>query len=311
MMIETLRSLFSSSLRLARLHQLKSEFEGYWPSSDREKLPDSVAALAAADDAALPSCDILLSAEMEIVRRFPAPALRLRHGNLRDEFAALAGANYAAAYLNRLADPANCSDEVVLAEVLDLLTLVQRLRTLRRGFNLTRTLVAALGTAAAIIFLLIIVDYFRTATDRPVQGAPFATTMILLSGMLGGCISALSRLFSVPWSPELVTGVESRTHVFFGLLLNFVGSILVGGVFAMLLYLAFMGKFISGSLFPVFRPEPVADMGLFHQYLERGLVTHADFAKAMVWGFLAGFSERLVPDFLQTLGPRLKVSGTR
>jgi hypothetical protein len=32
----------------------------------------------------------------------------------------------------------------------------------------------------------------------------------------------------------------------------------------------------------------------------------SDYAKALLWGFVAGFSERLIPDALQTFAKRLK-----
>jgi hypothetical protein len=75
-----------------------------------------------------------------------------------------------------------------------------------------------------------------------------------------------------------------------------------------------MGELVGGTIFPEFRPEPQPknkeEITTFHGFFEAGLLTHGNYAKAVVWGFLAGFSERLVPDFLGNLGKQLKVKGS-
>jgi hypothetical protein len=73
---------------------------------------------------------------------------------------------------------------------------------------------------------------------------------------------------------------------------------LVGSVFGVLLLLLFLGGFIAGTLFPSF-----ADVGFnrIYQHFSRP----NEWAKLFVWSFLAGFSERLMPDLLQNVARRI------
>ena len=81
-----------------------------------------------------------------------------------------------------------------------------------------------------------------------------------------------------------------------------------GGIFALVLYVLFISGLIEGELFPQFyvpafsMPPTTQDIAEFLRttYPTSG----ADFAKLMFWTFVAGFSERLVPQIIQ------KVSST-
>jgi hypothetical protein len=298
-------SVWGREPQTARYQQLRAEIIASGIGSGGGPESEHLAAIVGASASELPTWDAMLQAEVVLVRQLAPEALRLKHANLKDEYTALAGPAQANSYLARLSDPVGCGTEQVRAEVVDLLAHVQRLRTLRHGFNLIRTTVTLIATLLALLFCSFIIFYFVRATQSGQSWTPFATTMLALSGMLGGCISALSRLYQVGWNQDLVTGTENFSHLFWSLVLNFIVSILVGGVFAILLYLAFMGNLVSGSLFPRFKAEPVQGLDLFHHFVESGPLTHGDYAKAVVWGFLAGFSERVVPDFLTTLGSRL------
>ncbi|MRX41942.1 hypothetical protein GJU43_21905 [Flavobacterium sp. LC2016-23] len=63
----------------------------------------------------------------------------------------------------------------------------------------------------------------------------------------------------------------------------------IGAIFAMILGFAFLGNMISGTLFP--NPR------VFY----RILYIPPAFGKLVVWSFIAGFSERLVPNILNNL----------
>lgn len=123
------------------------------------------------------------------------------------------------------------------------------------------------------------------------------TTLIFLGGTVGGVVNNFRRVQklslsgsrrSSPLTDRLVT-IQIYTSPF------------VGGVFAIVLYGIFMSGLVQGALFPAFQ-ETGAAFDLYPRFTE--LVrpaTHADMAKALVWSFVAGFSEGLVPNFISKL----------
>ena len=105
---------------------------------------------------------------------------------------------------------------------------------------------------------------------------------VLFFGALGSTVSFFSRQ---DLSPKEI----SRTR-------TLVGTQVFGAVFATLLFLAFVGGLVQGSLFPAFRSFGSSDVSWF------GLLFFpSDWARLMVWSFIAGFSERFVPDLLNNL----------
>jgi hypothetical protein len=96
-------------------------------------------------------------------------------------------------------------------------------------------------------------------------------------GALGSTVSFFSR-------QELGPNALSKTR-------TLVGTQVFGAVFAMLLLLIFLGGLVQGSLFPHF-----GGIGWFDVMFRL-----SDWARLMVWSFVAGFSERFVPDLLNNL----------
>jgi hypothetical protein len=69
----------------------------------------------------------------------------------------------------------------------------------------------------------------------------------------------------------------------------------IGAVFAILLAIMFLGGLIGGSLFP-------SSNGNWFSVV----YIHPEFAKLLVWSFIAGFSERFVPQILENLVDRFR-----
>lgn len=70
-----------------------------------------------------------------------------------------------------------------------------------------------------------------------------------------------------------------------------VGTQLLGAVFASILLFAFIGGLVQGSLFPKIEA---------HSWIALSFRV-PDWSKLLVWSFIAGFSERFVPDLLDNL----------
>ncbi len=128
--------------------------------------------------------------------------------------------------------------------------------------------------------------------------------LCLECGIIGGFVSIQQRLHTV--------GDEEL-----GLLAESWYSILLvpiyGGIFALVLYLIFLSGLIQGQLFPLF------DMPVFHspatdadiQALLNDTVPKSggDFAKLLFWCFVAGFSERFVPQIIQRVSKSVTADG--
>jgi hypothetical protein len=77
--------------------------------------------------------------------------------------------------------------------------------------------------------------------------------------------------------------------------------LLVGSIGAAILYFLMMGDILSGALFPA------SGFDLFDSEGEQTFRPTKDFALLIVWSFVAGFSERFVPDRLGEVETRGKV----
>jgi hypothetical protein len=75
-----------------------------------------------------------------------------------------------------------------------------------------------------------------------------------------------------------------------------------GGIFSLVLYLGFLSKIVEGPLFPhfvgpVFSPIPTTqEVAAF--FSQTYPASGADLTKLLFWSFVAGFSERFVPQIL-------------
>ncbi len=121
-----------------------------------------------------------------------------------------------------------------------------------------------------------------------------------LCGIIGGFVSIQQRIKSVS-DDEL----RLLTNSWFQILLIPV----FGGVFALVLYSLFLSEIISGSVFPAFYiPEPpnsVPDSAFMIEIFTKSYPnTGQDFAKFLFWSFVAGFSERFVPQVISSIASK-------
>jgi hypothetical protein len=83
---------------------------------------------------------------------------------------------------------------------------------------------------------------------------------------------------------------------------------LVAGIFGLLVYVLTMSGLIQGALFPNYSipnfPARVTDATFRSFLLTTYPASGEDFAKLVIWTFIAGFSERFVPDVLDGLAKR-------
>ncbi len=123
--------------------------------------------------------------------------------------------------------------------------------------------------------------------------------LVVLVGMLGAFFSALTRLYRIEQLADaVISPTVSQLGAFYLLVFSLIAPV-VGGIAALVLYVSFAGEFLQGGLFPSIKCK--GECGSFVDVIANYVPNEPkDYAKALVWGFIAGFSERLVPDTLQT-----------
>lgn len=169
---------------------------------------------------------------------------------------------------------------------------------------------------------------------------------VICAGIVGGCVSMLQRIQSAPTEGDALFNLAALSNGWRGLSL----SPLYGAIFAALLFVLFAAGILKGSVFPTIEtargqnapaanpaptatptpvpassenatqtasPSPLTDTqrtGILHaqDFLkETGPKDGVSFALLMIWSFIAGFAERLVPDTLNRLVTKTEaVQGT-
>jgi hypothetical protein len=126
------------------------------------------------------------------------------------------------------------------------------------------------------------------------------TTLVFLSGAVGGVVNNYFRLAKL-------TEIESgdRKEVTPLMITQLYVSVVIAGILAFVAYGLFLSGLIQGSLFPEFENTAAPYAGLGEMILGLAPKTNLDAAKAILWGFIAGFSERFVPNIIDSVIVRM------
>jgi hypothetical protein len=154
-----------------------------------------------------------------------------------------------------------------------------------------------LGIGALGILLFIALGLFWWATVGEAGGAstyPMAW-FVFPAAVLGATVNERSSTIVAPT-------VERSGHRTVGWWLGwFLWKTTVAIVFAVVLWMLFVSTLVSGELFPAFTNVDQTFAGMDGFLAEIDPSTNADAAKLMVWSFIAGYSERFVPNLVQSL----------
>lgn len=123
----------------------------------------------------------------------------------------------------------------------------------------------------------------------------FITAVVFGCGIMGGFVSIQQRLGSIE-DDELDVLSKSWASV---LIIP-----LFGGIFALVLYVIFLTGILDLPIFPefyipAFTNDRAVDLPAFLQ--QTSPVSGQDMAKVMFWSFVAGFSERFVPQVIRSV----------
>jgi hypothetical protein len=198
--------------------------------------------------------------------------------------------------------------EEAKAHARELLSTIIKLRHKRRQLGWARNIVCAL--AFALAFTLVGLFYAAlgvfSASSTMIKSTIFAS---VVAGLLGGLISGISRLYRIRWAGEVLLGVQGAFSLGIGIFLALILAMIEGFAFSVVLYGLFAAGILQGPLFPAFSlPAPSAGFATLSTLLNGGPSSGTDVGKAIVWSFIAGFSERFVPDLLALLRQRAQSS---
>ncbi|WP_305908612.1 hypothetical protein Q9L42_009825 [Methylomarinum sp. Ch1-1] len=162
-----------------------------------------------------------------------------------------------------------------------------------------------LSTVALILVItipLIILEWINYGQEAGKRHELPILPFVTLCGALGAFFSALMRIYALENLPAALfhadlKGLRNKYLFMYSLI-----PPITGMIGAVVLYIIIAAGLIEGDLFPHFH----CSLGEGECDSFSGLMAYApmhakDYAKALVWGFTAGFSERLVPDTLGQL----------
>jgi hypothetical protein len=136
-----------------------------------------------------------------------------------------------------------------------------------------------------VIFLLLAQGLRATSGELNMP----LTLAIFLTGAGGGVISTYFRLKDV--APTVISA---------NAILQIYITPLISGLLGWVCYAFFLTEMLRGPLFPEFTGQKQAYKGLESVFLIVPSST-LDAAKALLWAFVAGFSEKLIPNILDKL----------
>lgn len=260
--------------------------------------------------------DDLYTFDLMLARLAPPEKLRRKVWSLRSRYRDIAGLREYEAYLaSKPPDPEGQVEEVILrADIEYLLGQLYLRYAIMPVRERERTWLTSWVVGCIIVGLLILELFVftitRSAPQASLEGMPVlrvfgweipvhasTLTVVLFVGAMGGLISMQQRFQSASNEGDLIENVSQLRQGRSSILLSPVS----GAVFAAVLYLIIVAGLLKGDLFPTMSQLDGSESGgvkLFNFLQGIEPKTYGDYAKLMVWSFLAGFAERLVPDTL-------------
>jgi len=150
----------------------------------------------------------------------------------------------------------------------------------------------AIGLIIVILVGFVAIGYWVTSL-------PGSTLFNVINGVMGSAI--VGSLINQSQRPDAAT-MKGSAWIYV------LWKCAVALSFAVVLYLLFVSNIVQGSIFPSFICVDADFSGL--DAFVRGVqpAKNVDVAKCLVWGFIAGYSERFVPNILERISTEAEES---
>ncbi len=249
------------------------------------------------------SWDDVYTLERGLVAVMPELMLRARVGFFRSEFESAATPDEYQEYMRTAPpDSQNALVDKVRADALALIDQIQwRSITIPFFEDLRSQLMAWIVIATGFYtFFALGLLVFLSKLD---PSYCFHFLVAVLCGILGGALSTVQRIQAIPSDAGALTNLSSLEGRHFALL----ASPLIGGTSAALLFYLCASQVLPSSVFPALSSTALA-MDLpdsLHAFSGIEAAGYQNAAKLVVWSFVAGFSERFIPDTVSRLTAKL------
>jgi hypothetical protein len=168
-----------------------------------------------------------------------------------------------------------------------------------RGFlirALMQTYLAIIIPVAVILIIILILINLSNIYNsdwKIVSEISLLLSLAALSGTTGSYLSALLRILGVRDNNQIAQNIVAFKSSEKALRM----APRTGMLFALVLMLLFSAGLISGSLFPKLN---------INAHSPLNFIPLEELSKSLIWCFIAGFSERLVPDIIDRLSDKAK-----
>lgn len=141
-------------------------------------------------------------------------------------------------------------------------------------------------------------EFLKFVYEDDCEWTPSIFIITVAAGALGAIFSNITRLYQVQQISALFAQKIKAANWLRMALYASVPAV-IGSVAAAVMYLIFAANFISGTPFPKFACPSGDSCDSINALINNWGPDHAlDYAKIILWGFVVGFSERLIPDML-------------
>lgn len=124
--------------------------------------------------------------------------------------------------------------------------------------------------------------------------------VIFFTGAVGAVVNNYYRLAALTTNNNALQNINKENLI----TIQMYVSMLMSGILAFVCYTLFLSGLVQGSLFPVFARLDLYYINMGDLLLSVKPVTNIDTTKAILWAFIAGFSEKFVPNIIDTLAKK-------